>query len=153
MSKRNRKFDGLLRLLRESAKEIVVGLIVTVVGALLVLHFVTKSSGGDSGTGPTPSGTVFTVEDVVNGGVWALGSPTGHVLAPMTGRPNNAVRWLREHARIDVLCARRGTSYPVVFQHHHEHWQWWAFTSEHTWIPMAAFHQTVSDGAQGLPAC
>jgi hypothetical protein len=140
---------------RKGLREILVGVIIIVVAAVIVAWLLGRGGGHDESpsTSSRPHAAVFTIEDAVNGGVWTLRAPNAVKLEPRSRRPANAVDWLPTGTPVTVVCAEPGTTYPVIIDGRHELWLWWAYTSSHAWIAMAAFHQTEADGSQGLSVC
>lgn len=134
--------------------------IALVVGGVLTSYF-TGASGSKTSTATNtpPVATfqgrpaVFTVEDAINHGAWALQAPDASRLAPHESRPKNAVRWLPEKTKVKVVCARRATPYRVIVYTTPTQWRWWARLKDGSWLAMANFYEVNADGSQGFPLC
>jgi hypothetical protein len=135
--------------------------IALVVGGVLTAFFTgafgsktsttTLQATGSTGFAGRPA--LFTVQDDVNNGAWALKAPTAARLAPHESRPKDAVRWLPEGAKVKVVCARKATAYRVVIYTTPTHWHWWARLKDGSWLAMANFYEVNVDGSQGFPLC
>jgi hypothetical protein len=115
----------------------------------------TLTSGGAATKSPyVLGGGKLTIRDVVNGGAWAVSSPTLTSIYPRQTMPANAKSWLPNYTVVTVSCAQVGTSYPVLNGSHHQRWHWWAkLSGSGLYTPIAVFQETVADGSEGFPTC
>ena len=122
--------------------------VVGVTLAVLTYLAATRSTSPSSaGGGP------LVVQDAYQGGVWARTQPQAGSLPPQSVHPEDGVKWIPNKTTEVPICARKAAPYPVTNDGNRQTWYWWAELRDHSWMPMAAFQETSTDGPYSLRAC